>query len=291
MNIIKKTTALVIAFLMVVSVLPAMASVTAETIADEIELSMLTTDAQDRIANNLDLSVEEIKELYPDAKISWRSSKPEVLTVVGKSGVLTRGTADENVTLTAIVYLGEEVAEKDFDLTVSKRHSKVARQENFEGEEVLKNTALSDVSALKNNGVTTPAGIETNYAIEVVEDPKDSSNSCLSIYRINAENDTRQVYVDVSAGEGTNRWIIKYRVRVDENAKAGSSYLYLGGKGKKGGLNDQAISCTISKFSSTGAYFREGETESANLIRADLTQWATITIDFNINAPLRRLSA
>ncbi len=77
-----------------------------------------------------------LPEMVGGVSVQWKSSRPEVITdkAIGrkKPGIICRGTEDTAVTLTALLTIGEERAEKDITVCV-KAKSEQGMQDEMEG--------------------------------------------------------------------------------------------------------------------------------------------------------------
>ena len=75
------------------------------TVADKIDFSLLSSESEDSVIENLDLSLSEISDviLENSVNIEWKSSNSDVISISGDSAVVTRGIVTEKVILTALL--------------------------------------------------------------------------------------------------------------------------------------------------------------------------------------------
>src|SRR5690554_1678080 len=87
-----------------------------EKIYEELTISYIGFDNKDNVTNDLGLKVES--KLYPDAKISWKSSNESALKIDKNMGVIVRGQTDIVVTLTLVIDYNGDVKEFEYEITI-----------------------------------------------------------------------------------------------------------------------------------------------------------------------------
>jgi len=255
---LKKSLALAVAAVMLLPVIPVMAAQTASDIADSILFSMISTQTQQQVTQTLDLSLTEIKEAYPDAVINWQSSNSDVLTISGSKGLITKGTEDAAVTLTAKVKIDDDVASKVFPIKVLKRNSFVTVAEDFED-------------------ATVPDDFDFNNTLNDTF-TADAADKVLKLSCVTGGSANRELRISTQTPTGSNKWQIKFKFRLDETSNNMEFHL----RGDTANKNNQQYK--IATFKSGTVNFMDGSAALSNgAIEADFTQWATLTIDFNID--------
>ena len=87
-----------------------------EKVVALVEVGYAEGDSKESVTKNVDLPTS--LNDYPDASISWNSSNTSIILVSGTSGVVTRQTADETITLTASISFKNDSGNKVFVLTI-----------------------------------------------------------------------------------------------------------------------------------------------------------------------------
>lgn len=277
MNITKKILALMVASLMLFSAIPTFAAgESASEIAAAIDISMLTDEDARYITKDLDL---DLSEEYPDAVINWRSSNPEILTIAGNKGRITAPKENTPVTLTAIVYAGGETATKDINLTVLIRNSVILFQEDFESPTLPADTSIANIDELKNKGLKIDAD-STYFSSMITDDPVTAGNKVADLNLHTANTTGSSNYggtLDLTAPEGTKRWIISMDVKIESSSGDAQYFNYIYGNNKLTSSDKafQIATGTIAHFKALGV--------PANVFRyGSNSQWATIKYDIDV---------
>ena len=287
MNNMKKILAFIVASLMLLSAIPVFAAgESASEIAAAIDISMLTDEDARYITKDLDL---DLSEEYPDAVINWRSSNPDILTIVGNKGCITGPKENTPVTLTAIVYAGGETAVKDINLTVLIRNSVMICYEDFESPSLPANTSLSVIDELINKGFSINAD-NSVFSSSVAEDPENAENKVMHLNLHTADTTGSKNFggtIDLTAPDGTKRWIISMDVKLVGGNNSAQFFQYLVGdfsKNTAGTSNFQISSATNNGYNFLGAPQKTAGTSPAS-------SWVTIKYDVDIETMVYHVTA
>ena len=136
----KKHISIMLSFILVLSIMPA-AFASAENLAENITLDLLTTQSKYAVTDSFYLNTDALAEAVEGGKVIWKSDSPAVV-ISGNKASVTRRETDTTVNLTATVGGNSKV----LSFTVPAKSTYIIESEGFGRPELIGKKPMTELS-------------------------------------------------------------------------------------------------------------------------------------------------